>query len=136
MSAFMCSEKHIKSIVRFFDADKRYAPEKWANKTPQDLCALLEHANRVSVNHRYRHSDGIPAVSVVEFVWTKKDDAAAPVSALVAFKLIQCLDYQSCETDDWRDSEACAFLDWLQSKAAAAVIRALPAYDAAPWGIS
>lgn len=45
-------------------------------------------------------------------------------------KAIDCLDYQACEYDGWRTSEARAFLDAL----AACAIRQVAGYDAAEWG--
>lgn len=49
-----------------------------------------------------------------------------PVQVLV---LCQGVDYQSCETDDWRDTLAWRQLDWIKSQA----IRSLPGYDTADW---
>lgn len=59
---------------------------------------------------------------------TLKDDHRKPVEIL---KAIDCFEYQACETDDWRDSEAYAFCQALRSR----MIDALPGYDDAPWGI-
>lgn len=46
-------------------------------------------------------------------------------------KAIDCFEYQSCETDDWRETEAYAFCQALRSR----MIDQLPGYDDAPWGI-
>lgn len=46
------------------------------------------------------------------------------------FRLIDCLDYQSCEHPTWRTSEVFAFLTALRE----AYCRRVDGYDAAPWG--
>lgn len=46
------------------------------------------------------------------------------------FKAISCLDYQSCEYDEWRQSEAFAFLGALRLEAC----RRVDGYEDAPWG--
>lgn len=53
----------------------------------------------------------------------------SPVEILSA---ISCLDYQSCETDDWTETEAYAFLQALKDDC----IGRLPGMREAPWGIS
>ena len=45
------------------------------------------------------------------------------------FKLIQCLDYQSCETDDWETTDARQQLTWIESE----LVRSLPGYESARW---
>lgn len=46
-----------------------------------------------------------------------------------ALKLIECLEYQSCEHDGWNDSEARRFCDALRGQ----LISALPGYADAEW---
>jgi hypothetical protein len=53
----------------------------------------------------------------------------SPVEIL---KAISCFAYQSCETDDWRETEAFAFCEALQEDC----IGRLPGMSDAPWGIS
>jgi hypothetical protein len=45
-------------------------------------------------------------------------------------KAIHCYEYQSCEHPGWKDSQARAFVDALESKA----VQALPGYEDAAWG--
>lgn len=52
-----------------------------------------------------------------------------PVQILV---LCKSLDYQSCETDDWKDTLAFTQLDWIRDEA----IRKLPGYEAADWSFN
>ena len=51
------------------------------------------------------------------------------VDPVMILKLAQCLDYQSCETEDWKDTLAKRQLDWIIS----AAIRMLPGYDDFDW---
>ena len=44
-------------------------------------------------------------------------------------KMCDCLEYQSCETDDYRESIACELLEAIRR----AAIRALAGYEDAPW---
>ena len=46
------------------------------------------------------------------------------------FKSLDCWEYQSCETDDFRESEAWAFVEALRDK----IWHNLPGYDEAEWG--
>ena len=52
------------------------------------------------------------------------------LSPVQIIKIVQCAEYQSCETDDWKETLACRQLDWIKDEA----IRALPGYEAAEWG--
>lgn len=54
--------------------------------------------------------------------------ALEPVAVL---KLIRCFEYQSCETDDWKESQAFAYCEALTVR----MIHQLPGYDDAPWGL-
>lgn len=51
-------------------------------------------------------------------------------TAIEGLKLLDCYNYQSCETDDWRETQAYAFCLYLKDS----LIGELAGYDAAPWG--
>lgn len=53
-----------------------------------------------------------------------------PATIAVIAKQISCYEYQSCEHDEWRESEAYAFCEAMN----AALLHSLPGYEAAPWG--
>jgi hypothetical protein len=55
----------------------------------------------------------------------------APASTVVIAKQIANYEYQSCEHDGWQESEAHAFCRAL----ADALLRSLPGWEEAPWGI-
>ena len=50
---------------------------------------------------------------------------------VVILKLCANLDYQSCETPDWKTTKARALLEQIKDEA----IRQLPGYEDAPWGL-
>lgn len=82
---------------------------------------MLWDENYRSVNHRYGESEITP-----EYRWqpVRRD----PVSVL---KAIACYEYQSCEHEGWRSSEARQFCDELRHR----MIQFLPGYDEAEWSI-
>jgi hypothetical protein len=57
-------------------------------------------------------------------------DRRGPMNPVQVLKAINCYQYQSCEHDEWKSSEAHAFIEALRS----AAISALPGYEAAAWG--
>jgi hypothetical protein len=92
--------------------------------TGTDLIGSILLAQNVrSVNCRYKQSEAIPEYHYTHVPFSDID----PVAVL---KSIACLQYQSCETDDYEGSFAADILRRLE----AAAINALPGYDAAPWG--
>lgn len=87
--------------------------------------AVLLAQNVVSVNYRYSHHE--PEEMPVYTYRTVSFDRIDP---LVVLKSVHCLQYQSCETDDYDHTFAAAVLRVIMS----AAIAALPGYGAAPWG--
>lgn len=128
MSAFVCGKKHIAALATFAVAKKVWLGSKSAGPGDyESIYKTLASENVRSVCHRY--ADEKPE-AYAEFLKPQgKFVVADPVSVL---KLAQCLDYQSCETDDWQDTQACRILKHI----IAAAIDALPGYDAAPWAIA
>lgn len=107
MSAYVVSNNHINAIVRFMDAKKNnqfanfgrwlfklYDPAAIGNAIGKEL--LKENVR--SVNYRYNEKGRAP-----KFVY---DATPAPVAPIEMLKLINCLDYQSCERNDWHKSTA------------------------------
>lgn len=159
MSAFVVDKAHIDAMVRAGLMYSRFGLRWFAVEYGSDEFDLqrdtrqLEHGtadqvggmlvaeNVVSVAHRYS-----PAGRIGEG-WEDNLDLPGPVdkyyverysypvmggrvpSPVEALKLIDCYEYQSCEHDGWRDSEAKRFCEALRS----ALIGALPGYEDAPW---
>jgi hypothetical protein len=84
---------------------------------------ILWDENARSVNYRYKENDPAPRYS-----FTFRLSFTPPVQII---KAAHCLDYQSCETDDWETTLAYKILQTIIS----AACHNLPGYDDAYWGI-
>lgn len=148
MSAFVVCDSHISAILQaVFNATKRHTFSGMANpwkyqgdekayhycafalEESQSQANVLMLENLRSVNWRYRNSPHIeqqPMVGQVQLSLT-----AEPVSVLQALKLIDCLAYQSCETDNWDETEAYKLLN----KYREILIPCLDGYDSAKWAM-
>jgi len=140
MSAFVVDKAHINAII-LSGLAVHYKPMKWYHagqwhELNHDNASevgqmLLDECIR-SVGARYEDSDitDLPgrtdAEYIIPFVFKLAYNPPTPVEAL---KLISCLEYQSCETDDWEASEAYAFCQALRHN----TIDRLPGYEEAPW---
>ena len=96
--------------------------------TESEFGQMLWDENIRSVRYWYDDPDTLPGPIDETFVYIHVPVAASedPVQTL---KAIHCLEYQSCEHPEWKDSEAYAALQALAHRA----IRALPGYDDAGW---
>jgi hypothetical protein len=128
MSAFIVSNTHINALVRF--ATENNISVYGNLKQPlhvsgnEDATAQMLHDENVrSVNARY--SGSTQAERVVYMI------DAPLLSPVQAIKAAQCLQYQSCETDDWKETAANLLLEAIIGKA----IRLLPGYSESPWVI-
>ena len=121
MSAWIVSRNHITSIV-LMAIKLKTIEEKDAEKTGQ----MLWEENYRSVNHRYAEDKVCP-----KFEMTPMKEP----SIGLAVKAIGCLDYQSCERNDWDDSEAKKLLDKMYAALDGDKMRDTKDYQDAPWGI-
>lgn len=130
MSAFVVSKKHIDSLVAFAIRHEYGAAPYfyWKGEphridNPDEAGALLWAENVRSVNYRYTaQTEPEPYV----FHWDTR-----VLDPLQIIKACNCLDYQSCETPEWKDTRAFAMLDSIRERA----IKELPGYDGAQWEI-
>ena len=117
--------------------------------TPTDLGRILWKENFRSVAHRYPDSDELPGEDIRDLPEEVADITPAGYVSYehranlynssatftrkpgLLFKAIDCLDYQSCECDDWRDTQAHKILERLRAIACDKA----EGYDSAPWGI-
>lgn len=134
MSAFVVSDKHINSMLSFIRSENRYgfivchdnktfSFDLNDNESAKELGQILLDENYRSVNHRYHGDEAEPHKLAF-----KRVSVISPVQML---KCIQCLNYQSCETDDWDDTLAYKVLRCMSSIA----IGKLDGYEEAAWGI-
>ncbi len=143
MSAFVVSDKHIVSLLQFAaKGDRRYI---WLHdetgaasivKDTRDVVHAEELANILKAENIrsvcYRYPDDTPEqyagqIKIAPFQFTR-GQAISPVQAL---KACTCYDYQTCETPDYKDTEAYRIIETIRGMA----IAALPGYDAAAWEI-
>lgn len=128
MSAFIVSDKHINTLVTF--AGRRNIVAYHGNPTKsiatsgneQAAAELLLAENTRSVNHRYKEDTPVTPIAF-EFV--------NGVDAVGILKACNCLEYQSCETEDYETTAACALLKVIRETA----IHELPGYSEAAWAI-
>ncbi|MBK7005538.1 MAG: hypothetical protein IPH37_10690 [Burkholderiales bacterium] len=130
MSAFICSDKHINSIVRFASNTNAviYSGNpslRWCVSGNERHTASMLHAENVkSVNYRYLQD--APDSGIIY------DHRAPELRPIEVIKAIDCLAYQSCEHPDWELSAANELLKEIQRKA----VSLLPGYESARWEIA
>jgi hypothetical protein len=98
-----------------------------------ELGQLLMAANVKSVRHRYPDcpTDDMPGPVDQRNVWRYRfTPIQADLNAAWVIKSCDCLDYQSCEVEDWRDSLAYAVVQAIREDAIGELT------DDAPWGVS
>lgn len=145
MSAFLCLPEHIQAITRYavangilYDVD------------PFTLATVLAKENIRSVEYRYPDVKGhaardfftVPYASNEAYIaacgepWkpgVPRLPVESDLSPVEAVKLVDSLEYQSCETPDWENTEA---YKWLNAIARRAARRIDPAgYDKAAWAL-
>ncbi len=98
MSAYVCSKQHIQTIAAAY-------AEMFTDDTLRVL-NILHKENVKSVNYRYDQTTKLTSF--------RKVDTIKPVSKMQLFKLIECLNYQSCEHDGWYTSKAYSRLELLR----------------------
>lgn len=151
MSAYICNPEHF-GILAAYAVRTKSAISEWVHTRENTLPARIDTAQRIakglarenirSVAHRYPNdvSGGRPGPCLLD---EQIEEAAAIYAAhfitnyhaptpIQILKLSRALDYQSCETDDWKDTLAWRQLDWINGE----VIRSLPGYEDADWGYS
>jgi hypothetical protein len=134
MSAYIVSDTHISALVTwaaslqvsFYFANQR-TNITWQNA--EEIGRALLDENVRSVGHRYEgRIDSEEKNAAASYKFVRFD---TPLEIAEVIKACHCLDYQSCETDDWKDSKAYAILQAIEDKA----ITRIPGYERAPWGI-
>ena len=131
MSAFVVNEDHVKQLALAWNWGR------YNNHTPKEITETareLMRENIRSVAHRYnepidsRELAGpvpTPEAELIE-VGFREYCNLEPVAILC---MCDCLEYQSCETENYYDSPAFDLLKQIRRTA----IHRLPGYDDAPW---
>lgn len=128
MSAFMVSREHIRYLV---SAAKLYGMA--AAENPTALGQMLWDENLKSIHARYPDTIGnppnMPGPIGEDFKYIHQ--TVSRIDPVQVLKAIQCLEYQSCEHEGWKQSRAKQVLDGLMHH----TIDKLPGYDKAQWEI-
>ena len=107
MSAFICSDYHINSIVSYFLQSPRQQDQLWAEldgewqyiklDNAKLLGEILARENRRSVNARYSENEPCD----YQWQYVRREHTLAEIAGA-----LDCLEYQSCECEDYRQSQA------------------------------
>ena len=150
MSAYICNPEQF-GLLAAYAIINRCPIYEWApNRTGRDadvknvqiIAKGLARENIRSVQHRYLMlNDGqLPgpnllkaeieeAAALYAAHFLKNSSYVRKLAPVQILKICQSVDYQSCETNDWRDTLAWRQLDWIKNEA----IRQLPKYSEADW---
>jgi len=115
MSAFVCQPEHIGLLAAFLASDQESSHAKREEKATR-YAITLARQNIDSVAHRYprdkdgeRPGCGLKDQKVIDLagLWAAHYAIFFPQKSLTEIvKLAHCLDYQSCETDRYKETTA------------------------------
>ena len=148
MSAYICNPEHF-GVLAAYAVRNDCAVSEWTHSRKNTLDVKIDTAQRIakglarenirSVAYRYpdstdgdrpgpclKDADIEEAAAIYAAYFIANPQNLRPIDVL---KLCQGWDYQSCETDDWKDTLAWQQVDWIRS----AAIRSLPGYEDAEW---
>lgn len=114
MSAFIVSKEHIDAMLtplQSYSSDDELS----------EMGNTLWQENYKSVNYRYRENEFAPEYRFVSNMQ----------SNVQVLKLCNCYDYQSCETNTYKDSEAYKIVNSIRK----IVSSDLDGYDEAEWAL-
>lgn len=148
MSAYVCTNKTIAALALFASAiahgyggirvDPRYVDDSIADTDRDDLpmlyAKLLFEENAKSVAYRYREEpETYDVAEMAKAIRDYRTEQAVKgyLTPVEILKICNCVEYQSCEHPEWRESIACRLLQKVRD----AAVRELPGYDDAPWGL-
>ena len=145
MSAFLCSDEHIKALAIFavtegnhgYRVDPRNMPDAESRgliyESPAEIAThyatILHKENVRSIRSRY--PDSLLEAATTIKVTDKDISNHKGLDAVSILKQCNCLIYQSCETEDYYETTAYKLVQLIKD----AAITTLPGYEAAPWGI-
>lgn len=125
MSAFLVSYNHLNTVVSWAAIHIMHMP---TCEELDKIGRLLWAENYISVDTRYPDDD-------MTDQWCElycHRPTKPTISAIEFIKLVDCLEYQSCEHKGWSESKAKKLLDdWRHS-----ALRQYGPYSAAKWAIA
>ncbi len=125
MSAFQCTDYHISALAIYAES-KDISRELYAKA----IGKILHAENVKSVNWRYQEDEKPDFKLDIEARYAFFDGGCS-LNYPKLLKACHCLKYQSCETSDYKDSEAYKILEAIESDAT----RRIKGYSEAPWGL-
>jgi hypothetical protein len=141
MSAWVVDDEHISVLLYAGLLEDTFGPLAWCwdnplrreeltPETADRVGRMLLAENHRSVNYAYQ----TPPLSDMDWlVYTYSRPQHVNWLETEILKAIHCYQYQSCESPDWRDTEAWWFCDALEKR----IIRNLPGYELGnTWGIT
>lgn len=127
MSAFVCSQEHINSLLAF---TYKNFDNYFSRVCADELGQTLQDANWAGVTERYGYrAQGHFGDPYPPFIYDS--DKARPLTLVEYIKNVQCFEYQCDQGEDFRGTDAGKVLASMLGCA----IGALPGYKEAPWGI-
>ena len=123
MSAFLVNANHIAEIVKFAENNRFNHAYNCATQTPIDtdpkkLVALLAQANIDSLVARYgedpKDFDGFIEECLANLKWSTDGVGQSLLTGVGVcqldagdiYNMVTCWDYQSCEVDNWTETDA------------------------------
>jgi hypothetical protein len=126
MSAWLCSDKHIFELAKYYvDKCQTYSSSKLSFK---EAAKLLHEENVKSLQYRYDDADEFFGTEAIR---PPMDYAPTIRNIFALAKQVDCYTYQACEHPEWENSKAFAMCESIKD----ALLRNHPDYEDAPWGI-
>jgi hypothetical protein len=135
VSAYMVNRVHLDVLIRAGLVMSRESEVSWYHNGKRHELTLdkanetgwmLARENVRSLRALYANPADIIPDWTESYTYANPGYTPTPVEVLKALK---CYVYQSCESEDWRDTEACAFIETMTGRA----VSMLAGYDKAPW---
>lgn len=129
MSAFLCNDQHINAMIRFGLTQNDTGPlafrfgGHWKNYVTHESAQVLVDQNYRALKTRYGDNGKPHRINYSPF-----DPIYSPVEII---KACNCYNYQACETEDYKETQAAAIIKAIRELA----IKNLPGYDNAQWEI-
>jgi hypothetical protein len=92
MSSFICSDKHFATIAKALFIHNKHQQQNFAD--------TLKRENIRSVNHRYGEKNRFRAVDLSVVT----NDVLKDFTHHDLLRLLECVDYQSCDAPDYDDT--------------------------------
>lgn len=133
MSAFMCSDRHLTALAAYAVrhglsgiALHDYPTASEVKAAIKETLGVLARENVESLDSRYPNDTGRDVSRVDPLAI-----ADGTFGLLTIIKACHCYAYQACEHTGWNASRAKQIVERIEAHA----VRALPGYEAAPWGL-